>query len=312
MSNFDVVVGVSQSEVNRLLAGYHASAPNNDNPFKGREEVDVLGQSAVIEWEVTTAPYTVLDTPECSAWKAAQGEDGRTNEDANRPRPKQPMLQLVFPALSLKWGLKDSELEQGMSRNVFAHVTLDFSKGTIAMTVVALTVDQSEFEEFDKQLFNLLVLPIIFARAREILSVIHLPELNVGGDLSLKPLQISLIERCLTGATTLTKNPHPLDISSLALPQDPLFLLVSDDVINSALANVLGAEGEKEIAESGDFKGFADWGFIAKGTPSVTFGSAEPLTFHAHANMELNASIYLKPKALLLLTPLGCVIGMFV
>lgn len=312
MSNFDVVVGVSQAEINRLLVGYHASAPNDDNPFKGHEEVDALGQPAVIEWEATTAPNTVLDIPECSVWKAAQGEDGLTNEEAIRPRPKQPMLQLVFPALNLKWGLKDTALEQGTARNVLAHVTLNFSEGTIAMTVVALTVDQSEFEEFDKQLFNLLVLPMIFERAREILSVIHLPELNLGGDLSFKPMQISLIERCLIGATTLTKNPQPLDISSLALPQDPLFLLVSDDVINSALASVLESEGDKEIAESGDFKGFADWGFIAKGIPSVTFGSAEPLTFHAHANMELNASIYLKPKALLLLNPLGCVIGMFV
>lgn len=311
MSNFDLVVGLSQLEVSRLLAGYHASAPVDDNPFKGREEVDVLEQLWVIEWEVPVAPNVVLETPECSVWKAAQGEDGLTNHEAHRPRPKLPMLQLVIPLLDLKWGLKDAELEQGTSRNVLAHVTLDFREATIAMAVVALTIDQSEFEEFDKQLFNLLVLPMIFAQARKMLSVIHLPELKLGDDLLFKPLQISLVERCLLGATTLTDNPQPLDITDLTLPEEAVFLIVNNACINRALVTAVESLGNLEASDSGKIGVFANWTSYARGTPSFTLGTLSPLTFSGTADLLLDVEVTLSEQFLEMLNPSRCAMMMW-
>ena len=306
MSNFDLVVGVSQSEISRLLAGYHASAPIDESPFKGHAEVEVLGQQGFIDWEVTTAPSVVLEVPECSVWKAAIGEDGRTNEEANRLRPKLPMLQLEFPALNLKWGLKDSEPEQGTTRNVLAHVTLDFSDGAIAMTVVALTVDQSGLGAFDKQLFNLLVLPMIFVRAREMLSVIHLPTLDPGGDLAFKPLHVSLVERCLLGATTLTDNPQPLDITNLSLPEDAVFILLNKTCVNKVLLTAVESMDNLEASDSGKIGVLANWTSYARGTPQFSLGTLDPLTFAGTADLLLDVEVTLSKTFLESLNPSKC------
>lgn len=304
MSNFDLVVGVSQSEISRLLADYHASAPIDDNPFKGHAEFDVLGQPGIIEWEVVTAPNVVLEVPECSVWKAAQGEDGRTNEEANRLRPKQSMLQLEFPVLDLMWGIKGSELEQGTARNVLAHVILDFSESTIAMTVVALTVDQNE--EFDKQLFNLLVLPILFARSRKMLSVIHLPTLDLGGELLFKPLHVSLVERCLLGATTLADNPHPLDISNLSLPEEAVFVVLNKTCVNKALLCAVESMDNLDASDSGEIGVLANWTSYARGIPQFALETLEPLTFSGTGDLLLDVEVTLSEEFLESLNPTKC------
>ena len=306
MNNFDLVVGVSQSEICGLLAGYHATAPIDETPFKGHAEVEILGQTGIIDWEVTTAPNVVLDVPECSVWKAAQGEDGLTNEEANRRRPKLPMLQLGFPALDLMWGLKNSELEQGTARNVLAHVTLDFSEGAIAMAVVALTVDQSEFEEFDKQLFNSLVLPIIFMRAREMLSVIHLPTLDVGSTLLFKPFHISLLERCLLGATTLESNPQPLDITDLSVSEESVFVILSEACVNQALSIAIESMDNLEASDAGEIGVLANWTSYARGTPEFALGTLDPLTFSGSATLLLDVEVTLSEEFVESLNPTKC------
>lgn len=175
MSNFDVLVGLSEAEVSRFIAEYHSNPPTSGNPFKGRHELEVLGQSAVIEWDVVAAPQVILAKPDCEVWLVAQGRDGLTNEEANRQCPNQPMLQLKFPQLDLEMGLVGSEFSRGTARDVIAHAKLNFQSSTIGIELVAISVDKSEFEDVDKQLFNLLVLPLIFEKAEHALSVIHLP-----------------------------------------------------------------------------------------------------------------------------------------
>lgn len=312
MSNFDVLVGLSETEVSRFIVEYHSNPPTSGNPFKGRREQEVLGQPAVIGWGVVVAPQVILAKPDCEVWLLAQGSDGLTNEEANRQCPNQPMLQLKFPQLDLEMGLVGSEFSRGTARDVIAHAKLDLQSSTIGIELIAINVDKSEFEDVDKQLFNLLVLPLIFEKAEQVLSVIHLPELGFD-DMPLNPLQISQVERCLVGATTLQANPSPLDIKSLTLPPDSVFILLSDNLVNAALAMVFTANGPFIKEDSGEHNGLANWKYKAEGIPSAKLGSVEPLTIHAQANMKLEASLSLTPAGMVLLvTPLGCVIGMFV
>lgn len=313
MSNFDVLVGLSETEISRLITGYHSNPPTSDNPFIGRHELEVLGQPAVIEWHVVVAPQVILAKPDCDVWLAAQGKDGLTNEEANRQCPNQPMLQLKFPQLDLKMGLVGSEFSEGTAIDVIAHAKLDFKDSTIGIEMVALNVDKSEFEDVDKQLFNLLVLPLIFEKAEQALSVIHLPELGLD-DMPLNPLQVSQVERCLLGAATLQANPSPLNIESLTLPPDSIFILLSDNLVNAALGIAFTANGPFIKEDSGEHHGLATWEYKAEGLPSARLGSVEPLTIHAEANMKFEASASLTPAgfALLVVSPLGCVISLFV
>ena len=313
MSNFDILVGLSQEGVSNLVAQYHASPPENDNPFKGRMELEILGQPAVIEWGVISSPEIILARPDCDVWLAAQGWDGLTNEEANRHCPKLPMLQLKFPQLDLLWGLLGADLSSGTSKDVIAHAILNLKGSTVGVELVAVTVDQSEFGEIDKQIFNLLVLPTIFKKAEEILTVIHLPELNLD-ELSFNPLQISQVDRCLVGASTLKSNFSPLDITGLTVPSDSVFILLSDNLVNAALSIAFTANGPFIKEDSGQHHGLANLKYKAEGLPSARLGSVEPLTIHAEANMNLEASMSLTAAgiALLVVSPLGCVISLFV
>lgn len=313
MSNFDILVGLSQLEISRFVAEFHANPPSSDNPFKGRKELEVLGQLAEIEWEVVESPEIILERPGCDIWLAAQGRDGQTNEEANRQCPKLPMLQLKFSQLDLRFGLQGEELQSGTSRDVIAHAIMKFKGPTIGVELVALNVDQSEFDCLDKQVFNVLVLPVIFDTAEKALSVVHLPELSLA-DLPFNPLQVSQRDRYLLGATTLQANPSPLDIASVPVPQDPVFILLSDDVVNAALATGFMANGQIIKEDSKDFHGLANFSYKAEGLPSAYLGTIEPLTINAYANMKLEATVDLTAAgiALLVVAPLGCVISLFV
>lgn len=313
MSNFDIVVGLSQAGISNFVAQYHANPPASDNPFKGRMELEILGQPAVIEWSVISSPEVNLERPDCDIWLEAQGRDGLTNEEANRQCPKVPMLQLKFPQLDLIWGLLGADVSTGTSRDVIAHAILNLKGSTMGVELVAVNVDQSEFGEIDKQMFNLLVLPTIFKKAEEILEVIHLPELNLGEWL-FNPLQISQVDRCLVGAATLKSNLLPLDITDLTVPSDSVFILLSDNLVNAALSIAFTANGPFIKEDSGGHHGLANWKYKAEGLPSARLGTVEPLTIHAEANMKLEASVSLTAAgiALLVVSPLGCVISLFV
>lgn len=130
----------------------------------------------------------------------------------------------------------------------------------------------------------------------------------------LNPLQVSQVDRCLLGATTLQANPSPLDIKSLTLPPDAVFILLSDNLVNAAVAMAFTANGPFIKEDSGEHKGLANWKYKAEGTPSARLGSVEPLTLQAEANLKLEASVSLTPAgiALLVVSPLGCVISLFV
>lgn len=313
MSNFDILVGLSQLEISRFVAEFHAKSGASENPFKGRKELEVLGLPAEIEWDVVASPEVVLERPDCATWLAAQGRDGLTNEEANRHCPKLPMLQLKFPQLDIAFGLQGDELQSGTSRDVIAHTILTFEGPTIGMELVALTVDQREFENADKQVFNLLVLPVIFDTAEQALSVIHLPDLSLA-DLPFNPLQVSQRDRYLLGATTLLANSSPLDIASVTVPQDPVFILLSDNVVNAALLNGFTANGPFIKEDSKDFNKLATLSYKAEGMPSAHVGTIEPLTINAYANMKLEATVDLTPLgiAMLVVAPIGCVISLFV
>lgn len=313
MSNFDILIGLSETEISNFVVQYHANPPASDNPFKGRMELEVLGKPVVIEWHVVSSPAVILEKPDCDVWLAAQGRDGLTNQEANRHCPKQPMLQLKFPQLDLSWGGVGSDLSAGTSKNVIAHAIMNFEPSAMGIELVALTLDQSEFGEIDKQLFNLLVLPVIFEKAEEALTVIHLPDLSLD-ELSFNPLLINQVDRCLVGATTLTTNPDPLDVTSVTVPSDPVFILLSETVINTALTSGLSAKGSFIKEDSKNHHGLANFSYKAEGLPSVQLGTIEPLTINAQANMKLEATVDLTAAgiALLVVAPLGCVISLFV
>lgn len=310
MSNFDLAIGLSASEINRYLSEYYNVASDGDSLFKGSEEIEEMGLTLVFEWHVTQAPEFVFGTPVDSAWAIALGKDGQTNEEANRPVPSDPMLQLTIPVIDVKWGIKDTELQSGTTHNVIAYATLDFSNSAIKITLVALRIDQSEFQDIDKQIFNLLVLPVIFDTAEQALAVIKLPEIDLRG-LEFNPLQVILKEKYLLGAATLKSNQSPLDITSLTIAQDPAFILLSRDVFNSALTAAFASNGEFIKEETGVFNSLADWSYTVKALPSLALDTVSPLVIKGTADMSVDAELTLTDEALFMLTPQGCAFALW-
>ncbi|MFN3945405.1 MAG: hypothetical protein ACK4K7_10790 [Allosphingosinicella sp.] len=312
MANFDAAGGIGLDPLNSLLSQYYSSAeqaaPGN-NPFDGTttKNVPPLGD-VTVTWKLKNAPVLAFGAPSQADWDASLDSAGNTNGADKKPLPTGPMAALTIPDMTASYTAPGIDPVGGETWNVVAYATLAFPAGEIDVTLVGLKIDESDFAPWDKAIFNTMLVPALFKAVTEMLGVIHVPALSWHG-VSLNPLQIALSGNQLVAAATLTTNAAPLDTSGVAWPTDPVFVLASKPLIDSALAAGVQPYVGQTFSDSGNFKGLADWNYHGSlDSISATVGTLSPLTVNASITASLNVGGSLTPAGMAL-AAVGCAAG---
>lgn len=320
MPNFDVAVGITQTQLTALLGKYYDGAyysgpPSGDsNPFKGTKSVQVKGLGQVtVDWDVTAAPTLALGAPDETTWGQARNSTGQTNADSKTPLPSGLMAQVEIPSLTAHYTEGGHAPVGGTATNTVLYGTLDCSNNQITITPVAVTIDETGFTVWDQAIFNNALLPQIFIVAAQMLSVITVPPLTIEG-VGLGPLSITFADQLLVASSVMTRNTGSIDVSGVTWPQDPLFVLVSQDLINEALAQVSSqikgkTEGEDNVPFTALKQHLADYSWSGSvDSATLTVDGVSPLTLDASVNVSGSASASLTAEGMALAAA-GCALG---
>jgi hypothetical protein len=88
------------------------------------------------------------------------------------------MVQVTLPQMSADYKPQQGSKVGGETRNVVGYVTVTFSGNAISLTPVAVTIDKSDFNGWDKLVFNGALLPRIFSTIQSTIPVLHIPDLS--------------------------------------------------------------------------------------------------------------------------------------
>lgn len=312
MANIDVACGIKLASLNALISQYYTSASSVSPlpyPIAGQvvKSIDNVGQ-VTLDWQIDGAPSLVFGPPSQDVWDASLDANGSTNGQDGNPVPSGPVVQLLMPALSASFVIGSNPPVGGQTQNLATYATLAFPAGEIDIDLLGLTIDESDFSAWDKAIFNEVLVPQIFKIAGEMIGVVHLPQISWEG-VTLNPIHLSIAGDQLFAAATLTTNSAPLDITGVTFPTDPVFVVASSNLFDTALAAGLKPYQGKAFADSGDFKGLADWDYSGTlNSVTATLSAASPLTIDASVTLSLNAGGKLTPAGMAL-AAVGCALG---
>lgn len=309
MPNLDAAAGVTRSELNTLLEQYFNQAPAGNNPFKGSTQKDVQPIGAVtLNWSVGFAPTLGFGVPSQVAWDAALDSNGKTNGTAKNPLPTLPMVALTLPTLTASYVVGSQPPVGGTASNVIGYATLAFGSGTVTVTMVALSIDESGFTAWDQVIFNDFFVPKIFEAVGQMLGVVHVPTISWKG-VTLNPVQIQLNGTQLIAAATLASNTVPLDTTGVVWPTDPAFLIASNGLLNAAIAAGVKPFIGHPFSDAGDFKGLANWSYSGSVSGlTATVKTVKPLVVDAELTTSLSAQATLTAAGMAL-AAVGCALG---
>jgi hypothetical protein len=312
MANFDAAGGIDLTSLNTLLSQYYTSAeqvaPGN-NPFDGTTSKNVAPLGDVtLTWKLKSAPVLAFGAPSQADWNASLDAAGTTNGAAGNPVPTGAVAAVSIANMTASYTVAGVAPVGGETHNLVAYATLAFPAGEVDVTLVGLTIDESDFAPWDKAIFNTMLVPALFKAVTEMLGVIHVPALSWQG-VSLNPVQIALSGNQLTAAATLTTNSAPIDTSGVTWPTDAVFVLASKPLIDAALAAGVKPYVGKTFSDSGEFKDLADWNYSGSlDSISATTGTLSPLTVNASITASLNVGGSLTAAGMALAV-VGCAAG---
>lgn len=318
MANLDLAAGITVGEANRLLTGYYNTVPAEDSPFHGTETKTIKDIGPVVlKWNMTQVPVIGFGPPTQAVWDAALDTEGITNKAAGKPIPTADMVRVTIPVLEASVTIDGGNPIGGTTKNVVVYATVTFAGNDITITLVAVTINESDFKKWDKVIFNTVLLPRIFAAAQSMLGVIHIPQLSWEG-VTLNTPAFTLTDTQLIAASTLSTNKNPLDTSGVTWPSNPVFFVASTALMNAALAVgvkdlVSKANANKtkyKLQGSGEWKGLADWDYDTTiGKASATVSKIAPLTIDALVSL-VNVTAGGKLTAAgMALAAVGCALG---
>lgn len=312
MPNFDAAAGIDETSLNGLLASFYQSAAASSPPafpFGGSDtrNIDGIGE-VTLTWSFGAAPTLAFGPPTLDVWNASLDAKGNTNGQDGNPLPANPAVQLLIPTLTVGYTVGTQPPVGGQTNNLGLYATLAFPAGEVDVTLLGLTIDESDFSAWDKAIFNGVLVPKLFALAADMLGVIHIPTLSWQG-VTLNPLQIWMAGNQLLAAATQTTNSNPLDVSGVTWPTDPVFVLASNGLINAALAAGLQPYQNHTFSNSGEFKDLANWNYSGTlKSVTATVKSVGPLTIDAELTTSLTVGASLTAAGMAL-AAVGCALG---
>lgn len=283
-TNYDVALAMNAATLSSGMLSLYGKPDARSKLFMGSVSQGTVLGNAVVTWDVQASPTFVLAPPTATQWAAALKP-----EQPVPPLPTTNAFDLQLGALNATLSLAGGAPIGGTtSVDVFATVTQIGDK--IALTPVAISLDESKMTGWDKIILNGVLLPALFKAVTALLAGITLPAIPAFAGVTLGTPTIVVQQALVLGVACLSTG-GDVNIDGVTWPQQPLFLQVSPAVVNRAASyfasTLTGAHTSGSFG--GDYGVFsADASYSASVTGVTATVSATDLTV---INASITASV---------------------
>lgn len=253
MSQYDVAIGMDSSTLDKGISQLYANSQAREKLFKGVQEGTQGSLKYTANWDIQAAPTFILTPPPDDKWSASINNQGKHPTVADKP--SQNTFQLVFPQFHAEYLSGSADPVSGTTEViVFAKVAIQGDKA--AITPLAVWLDESKMSTWDRLILNQ-ILKQVLQKAETMLSGMQIPLLSFplsGADINLTSPQVTITGSQLVLAASLSSK-GSVDINGVTWPQQPLFVLMSADIINQVVGELARDLTGKTTTGSGDKSG---------------------------------------------------------
>lgn len=247
MSQYDAALGVSAATLDQALSQLYSNQAARSALFAGQEHSEMGGSTYTAIWDILIAPSFVLEPPDDALWTASINSHGE--HPTVREKPASNLLQLVFPQLKASYG-KDGQTPVSGTGKVIVFATISIMGTTATLSPLAVWLDESQMKGWDRTILNRLILPRVLEKAGQILAGFQIPPLSFKG-IDLTPSQAVIAGGLFVLGASL-KGSAPVNLSNANWPSQPLFLLVSSELMTQAAQKVAAEKlVGKKLEDSG-------------------------------------------------------------
>jgi hypothetical protein len=310
MSNFDIVIGLSESSVNKLVAALFADPVAKNKFFSDTYNKDVANGNVSFNcsssYEVKASPTVTLVAPDPLSW------DNAIKETKNETRPTSNCLQVHFSSISGSISI-DNGSPVNAEGQLDVYLTAAMNNGVLSFEPLAVHMDMSNLSELDKWLIPNLLVPAALERATKILSSIKLPSIPSYEGIAFKPPGMTIINGQLILGTVLTSNGADVSLSTFSFPSKDYYTLLNPTLINTIIsAQIPTIEAKFEPYKSDEKKVGNDVVAWAKGTYNVNLKDINAWADASNPtkiNLSVKADISVSGSAGGIVPALACPIG---
>jgi hypothetical protein len=237
MSTFDVACGMSAATLNRGIGQLYARPEARKKLFRGsKSESTALGE-VTLTWDILVAPVFILTPPTAAQWQKAQKKqvDGK-----DVPQPTVNGFQVRFAQFNASYSVNGGTGAAGTTDlRVYATVNVrdDLQQAdaeAVILSVAGIGLDETKFSQWDRLIFNKILLPQLFAMIDQMLGTIKFRNLAYKGVKVAHPVASVTDDMLVVAAVLNTKS--ATDLSGVVWPQKSFFTLLSPDLIQKAAA----------------------------------------------------------------------------
>lgn len=245
----------------------YADPQAREKLFKGTQQGEQGAVKFTAKWEARAAPTFLLEPPPLDKWNASINSQGKNPKPEEVPTGQ--AFQLTFPQFYGESAVGASPPVSGTTQVVvFAAVAMQGDK--LSITPLSVWLDESKMKNWDKFILNQVILKQVLQQAGKMLSGLSIPPLTLsqsGVKIELTPPVLKIDSGKLILAASL-KSKGSVDIGGAAWPAQPLFALMSKDLVMKAVEELSKSLMDKPYSGDGSYKG-ANYSYSLK---PKTFG----------------------------------------
>jgi hypothetical protein len=289
MNEFDLIVGMDSSTINRAIAQLYKRGDLRSSLFRGSERQNIDGTNFVVQWDIQAAPEISLIPPTDQEWRSSFKADGST------PQPTQNAFILNFSQVRI---METEPESKEVTIPVKSICTANISENRLTIQVLSLLIDLSHASKIDQLLYKRIIIPKVLNIATSLLSGIAIPILSFY-NVSLTSPVVSIQSNRLILFANLTDRPLSA-VCGGNWPDKPLFILCSSRLVQRIGYVASGAARGKTFSYSGDedFE-IGDASYNASGTinqvSTAVTGDLTVLNCWLNASANVSASVSLNP-----------------
>ncbi len=297
MSQYDVAIGMNQATLGQGISELYANSQARDQLFKGTQSGMNGSLAYTVAWDLQAAPTFTLSPPADDVWKDSIDDQGQNPKPEDKPQ--QNAFQLVLPQFYGQYTLGTAPAVSGTTKVIVsATVAIQGSQATI--TPLAVWIDETDIKGWNKFILNQVILVNVLKKAREMLAGLNIPPLafsSAGVSIRLTPPQVTIGNNQLVVGASLEAR-GSVDISGVQWPDQPLFLLMSADLLQQVAQDLAQSQlVGHQMTGHGDYKSVMSYSWTAK------VDSVDSITSSADDRTKLSAKVGIGFEATL--KPLG-------
>jgi hypothetical protein len=260
MSQFDVAIGMNEATLDQGVSGLYANSEARQKLFKGSQTGTLGNSQYTASWDIQAAPTFSFEPPSESQWSCSIDDQG---QNPTTPIPIENMFQMVFPQFYGKYTLGTSEPVSGTTE-VIAFVQMTIQGNKITLAPLSVWLDESKMSGWDQYILNQVILKNVLQQATRMLSGMNIPPLSFslsGAKIELSAPVGTVGNGWLILAASLPSKGAP-DITGVTWPNQPLFVLMSSDVVNQVVNALASQLNGKKFSNDGSKNG-GKWSYTA-------------------------------------------------